>query len=204
MNTAAEKAWLEMIWNDQMKLNLNHRDEMRRVFLFATASVGAFLCLPAPTVGYAEENATLSQIAQLAVQKGYKDIGLGEVCSRLNIAFGSCQGYQLNAKVDAAESKKFGLQLGWLSSLNVLAEQGKTTGRIIITEHDQHLGYAYLANAQEALQAVTVGLNAAGNGKNWQWKPLAITDDIRLKFSSEKAYWFSQLKDIEALPDRKD
>jgi hypothetical protein len=31
-----------------------------------------------------------------------------------------------------------------------------------------------------------------------------VTDDIGRKFSLEKAYWLSQLKDIEALPDRKD
>jgi len=134
--------------------------------------------------------------------------GKSHACQNCSIGraegLGSCQGYQLNAKVDAAGSKKFGLQLGWLSSLNVLAEQGRTTGRIIITEHDQHLGYAYLTNAEETLQAATVGLNTAGNGKNWQWKPLAITDDIGQKFSLEKAYWLSQLNDIEALPDRKD
>jgi hypothetical protein len=193
-----------MILNGRMKLNLNHRGGIRRVFLFTIASAGACLCLLAPTIASAEEKTTLAQIAQLAIQKGYKDIGLGEVCSRLNIAFGSCQGYQLNAKVDAAESKKFDLQPGWLSSINVLAEQGRTTGRIIITEHDQHLGYAYLTNAEETLAAVTVGLNTAGNGKNWHWKPLAITGDVGQKFSSEKAYWLSQLKDIEALPDRKD
>ena len=193
-----------MIENERMTLIQNHRDGIRRTFLFTIASVGALLYLLAPTIACAQDKASLSQLAQLAVQKGYKDIGLGEVCSRLNIAFGSCQGYQLNAKIDAAESKQFGLQLGWLSSLNVLAEQGKTTGRIIITEHDQHLGYAYLTNAEEKLQAVTVGLNTAGNGKNWQWKPLAVTDDIGRKFSLEKAYWLSQLKDIEALTDRKD
>jgi hypothetical protein len=204
MNTAQKRLELGMVWSELMTPNPNRRDEMRRIFLFTIAAVGVFLCPPAPTNAYAQEKATLAKIAQLAVQKGYKDIGLGEVCSRLNIAFGSCQGYQLNAKVDAAESKKFGLQLGWLSSLNVLAEQGRTTGRIIITEHDQHLGYAYLTNAEATLQAATVGLNTAGNGKNWQWKPLAITDDIGQKFSLEKAYWLSQLNDIEALPDRKD
>jgi len=86
-----------------------------------------------------------------------------------------------------------------------IADKEKTTG-------DRHhrtrsaSRYAYLHNADEKLQAATVGLNTRGNGKKTgNGSPLAITDDIGAEvFVGKSPNWLSQLKDIEALPDRKD
>jgi hypothetical protein len=148
-----------------------------------------------------QDTASLSQLAQSTVKKGFKNIGLGEVCDRLHIA-GACKAYQLNATVDAAESQKFGLPAGWQTSLNVLPQQGGTD--IVITDHDEHIGYGYLIGADEGLRAVVVGLSSSGDGKNWRWKPGSVTSEIAQKFALEKAYWLAQIKDIQGLPDRKD
>ena len=176
----------------------------RHVALLPIACVGIFLCLIATTQAFAQENSALGQVAQLTVRKGFKDIGLGDVCGRLNIAAGKCYGYQLNAKIDAADSKKSGLKIGWLTSLNVLLEPGGAVTRIIILDHDQHIAYAYLTDPSESPQAVAVGLSSSGNGKDWRWKPIPVTDGVRQNFLLEKDYWLSQRKDIEALPDRQD
>jgi hypothetical protein len=195
-----------------MMIKLTYCGILRCIYLATiTFIISAFLYLLdtksrriAPPVAYAQENAALSQIAQLTMRKGFKDIGLGDVCNRLHIAVGNCRAYQLNAAVDAAESKKFGLQAGWLSSLNVLNPQGGTAEWIVIVEHDEHIGYAFLIGADEDLQAATVGLSTTAGGKAWRWKPMAITDEIRQKFLLERTYWLAQRKDIENLPDRKD
>jgi hypothetical protein len=57
--------------------------------------------------------------------------------------------------------------------------------------------------ADEGLRAVTVGLSASGDGKNWRWKPIAINDETTRKFALAKAYWLAQIEAIQALPDRK-
>jgi hypothetical protein len=75
---------------------------------------------------------------------------------------------------------------------------------VVITEHDNHIGYGYLIGADEGLRAVTVGLSSSGDGKNWRWKPASISDEIAQKFAAEKVYWLAQIRDIQALPDRKD
>jgi hypothetical protein len=149
----------------------------------------------------AQDTSALTQLAQLAVQKGFKNISLGDVCNRLHIGVG-CSAYQLNAQIDQAESEKFGLAVGWQTSLNVLPQQGGTD--IVITDHDDHIGYGYLIGADGGLRAVTVGLSSSANGKNWRWKPISVSDEITQKFASEKAYWLAQVKAIQALPDRKD
>jgi hypothetical protein len=181
-----------------------------RCLLCGIAFVGAFLfdikqqAISPPSAfaqSTAQDNASLSQLAQLTVKKGFKNIGLGEVCDRLHIA-GACKAYQLNATVDAAESQKFGLPAGWQTSLNILPQQGGTD--IVITDHDDHIGYGYLIGADEGLRAVTVGLSGSGDGKNWRWKPGSVTNEIAQKFALEKAYWLAQIKDIQGLPDRKD
>jgi hypothetical protein len=177
-----------------------------RRFLCGIAFTGAFLFdieqqTISPRSAFAEDNASLSQLAQLAVKKGFKNIGLGEVCQRLHVG-GTCKAYQLNATLDAAESQKFGLPAGWQTSLNVLPQPGGTD--IVITDHDDHIGYGYLIGADEGPHAVIVGLSASGDGKSWRWKPGPITSEIAQKFALEKAYWLAQIKDIQGLPDRKD
>jgi hypothetical protein len=149
----------------------------------------------------AEDAATLTQLAQLTVQKGFKNISLGDVCDRLHIGT-YCKAYQLNAAIEPAESQKFGLPTGWQTSLNVLVQRGGTD--IVITDHDDHVGYAYLIDADEGLHAVIVGLSTSGDGRNWRWRPGLINDDTTQKFAAEKAYWLAQIKAIQALPDRKD
>jgi hypothetical protein len=149
---------------------------------------------------FAEDNPSLVRLAQLTVQKGFKNISLGDVCDRLHIGV-SCKAYQLNAVIEPAESQKFGLPAGWQTSLNVLAQQGGTN--IVITDHDDHVGYAYLIGADEGLHAVIVGLSTSGDGRNWRWRPGLINDDTTQKFAAEKAYWLAQIKAIQALPDRK-
>jgi hypothetical protein len=150
----------------------------------------------------AEDTPPLTQLAQLTVQKGFKNISLGDVCERLHIGL-ACKAYQLNAAIDAAESQKFGLPTGWQTSLNVLPQTGGGVN-VVITDHDEHIGYGYLIGPDEGLRAVTVGLSSSGDGKNWRWKPASITDEIAQKFALEKTYWLAQIKDIQALPDRKD
>jgi hypothetical protein len=181
-----------------------------RCLLCGIAFVGAFLFdieqqAISPRSAFAQsttqDTASLSQLAQLTVKKGFKNIGLGEVCDRLHIA-GACKAYQLNATVDAAESQKFGLPAGWQTSLNVLPQPGGTD--IVITDHDEHIGYGYLIGADEGLRAVVVGLSGSGDGKNWRWKPGPVTSEIAQKFALERAYWLAQIKDIQGLPDRKD
>jgi len=148
------------------------------------------------------ETTPLAQLAQLTIKKGFKEISLGDVCDRLHIGI-ACKAYQLNARIDAAESEKFGLPAGWQTSVNVLP-QLRGGANVVITEHDDHIGYGYLIGQDESLRAVTVGLSSSGNGKNWRWKLVSVTDDIAQKFAREKAYWLAQIKDIQALPDRKD
>jgi hypothetical protein len=166
---------------------------------------------PAPPVGAQDaagqksgsgETTPLAQLAQLTIKKGFKEISLGDVCDRLHIGI-ACKGYQLNATIDAAESQKFGLPAGWQTSVNVLP-QLRGGVNVVITDHDDHIGYGYLIGQDEGLRAVTVGLSTSGNGKNWRWKPVSVTDDIAQKFALEKAYWLAQIKDVQALPDRKD
>jgi hypothetical protein len=149
----------------------------------------------------AEDAPPLVQLAQLTVRKGFKNISLGDVCDRLHIG-GNCKAYQLDAAIEPAESQKFGLPTGWQTSLNVLVQQGGTN--IVITDHDDHVGYAYLIGADDGLRAVIVGLSTSGDSKNWRWRPGSINDDTTQKFSAEKAYWLAQIKAIQALPDRKD
>jgi hypothetical protein len=150
----------------------------------------------------AEDDPALAQLAQLAIQKGFKNISLGDVCDRLHIGF-NCKAYQLNASIDAAESQKFGLPVGWQTSLNVLP-QPAGGANLVITDHDNHIGYGYLIGADGGLKAVTVGLSASGDGKSWRWKPIAANDEIAQKFALEKTYWLAQIKAVQALPDRKD
>jgi hypothetical protein len=150
----------------------------------------------------AEDDPALVQLAQLVVQKGFKNISLGDVCDRLHIGI-NCKVYQLDASIDAAENQKYGLPLGWQTSWNVLPQRGGGAN-IVITEHDAHIGYGYLVGADGDLKAVTVGLSSSGDGKNWRWKPIAANEEITRKFALQKAYWLAQIKTIEALPDRKD
>jgi hypothetical protein len=176
-----------------------------RCFLCGIAFTGAFLFdIESPSISprsaFAEDNTALSQLAQLTVKKGFKNIGLGQVCDRLRIG-GACKAYQINATVDSAESQKFGLQAGWQTSLNVLPQQGGTVV-MVITSHDEHIGYGYLVGTDGNLLAVIVGLSAGG--KAWRWKPGPVTDDIARTFALEKAYWLAQIKDIQGLPDRND
>jgi hypothetical protein len=152
-------------------------------------------------VAFAEDGATLTQLAQLTVQKGFKNVSLGDVCDRLHIGI-ACKVYQLNATVDPGESQRFGLPAGWQTSLNVVPQQSGTD--IVITDHDDHIGYGYLIGPDGGLRAVVVGLSSSGDGKNWRWKPGAVNDETTQKFVLEKAYWLAQIKDIQALPDRKD
>ena len=149
----------------------------------------------------AEDDSGLVQLAQLAVQKGFKNISLGDVCDRLHID-ANCKAYQLNAAIDPGESQKFGLPAGWQTSLNVLVQQGGTN--IVITNHDDRIGYAYLIGADGGLRAVTVGLSTSGDGRNWRWRPGLVNDDTTRKFAAQKAYWLAQINAIQALPDRKD
>jgi hypothetical protein len=163
---------------------------------------GALLGIPVVALNaLAEDTPPLTQLAQLTVQKGFKNISLGDVCERLHIGI-SCKAYQLNAAIDATESRKFGLPAGWQTSLNVLPQLGGGVN-VVITDHDDHIGYGYLIGPDEGLRAVTVGLSSSGDGKNWRWKPTTVTDEIAQKFALEKAYWLAQIKDIQALPDRK-
>jgi hypothetical protein len=151
---------------------------------------------------FAEDSSPLAQLAQLTMQKGFKNISLGDVCDRLHIGI-NCKAYQLDASIDAAENQKFGLPLGWHTSWNVLPQRGGGAN-VVITDHDDHIGYGYLIGADGDLKAVTVGLSTSGDGKNWRWKPIAANDEIAQKFESEKGYWLAQIKTIQALPDRKD
>src|SRR3984885_2500302 len=189
-----------------MICNAVDRGPKIRRLLCGIAFTGAFLFdieSPAisPRSAFAEDSASLSQLAQLTIKKGFKNIGLGEVCDRLHVG-GTCKAYQLNATVEPAESQKFGLPVGWQTSLNVLPQPGGTD--IVITDHDDHIGYGYLIGADEGLRAVIVGLSASGDGKSWRWKPGSVTGEIAQKFALEKAYWLAQIKDIQGLPDRKD
>jgi len=151
---------------------------------------------------WAEDGPTLAQLAQLAVQKGFKNISLGDVCDRLHIG-ANCRAYQLDAIIDAAETQKFGLPVGWHTSLNVLPQRGGAAN-VVITDHDDRIGYGYLIGSDGGLKAATVGLSTSGDGKNWRWKPIAANDEITQKFALEKTYWLAQIKAIQALPDRKD
>jgi hypothetical protein len=154
-----------------------------------------------PSNASAEDGTTLVLLAQLTVQKGFKNISLGDVCDRLHIGV-NCKAYQLNAAIDPAEAQKFGLPAGWQTSFNVLAQRGGSN--IVITGNDDHIGHAYLVGADEGWRAVIVGLSASGDGKNWRWRPGLINDETTQKFAAEKAYWLAQIKAIQALPDRKD
>jgi hypothetical protein len=192
----------------QMRNGAASRGEHWRVVVLTTVIAGAFLLLfavglPATFMesAFAQDNASLSQLAQLTIKKGFKDIGLGDICDRLHIGRG-CKAYQLNAKIDAAESQKFGLPAGWQTSLDVVPQQSGTD--IVITDHDDHIAYGYLIGADENLRAVTLGLSATADGKNWHWKPGPATSEIAQRFALEKAYWLAQIKDIQGLPDRKD
>jgi hypothetical protein len=151
---------------------------------------------------FAEDAPILVQLAQLTVQKGFKNISLGDVCERLHIGI-NCKAYQLNASIDVAENRKYGLPLGWHTSWNVLPQRGGAAD-IVITDHDDHIGYGYLIGADGELKAATVGLSTSGDGKNWHWKPIAANDEITQKFALEKAYWLAQIKAVQALPDRED
>lgn len=152
-----------------------------------------------PQSAASQADSPLSQLAQLTVQKGFKNISLGDVCDRLHIGT-YCKAYQLNAAIDPAESQQFGLRAGWQSSLNVLVQQGGTN--VVITDHDDHIGYAYLIGADGGLREVVVGLSTSGDGKNWRWRPGPINDETTQKFDAEKTYWLAQVKAIQALPDR--
>jgi hypothetical protein len=182
----------------------------RRAAMIALATVLSGAAAMSPQGAVAEDSApaaqpsaqSLAQLAQLAVKKGFKNIGLGEICDRLHIGR-ACNAYQLNAVIDAAESQKFGLPAGWATSLNVLPERGNTAD-IVITDHDNHIGYSYLSGADENLHAVIIGMSGSADGKNWHWKPGAVTSEIAQKFALEKAYWLAQIKAVENLPDRKD
>jgi len=180
----------------------------KRGRIFAATALAAMLFGPGgqhaifASNALAEDAPTLVQLAQLTIQKGFKNISLGDVCDRLHIGI-NCKAYQLNASIDAAENQKYGLPLGWHTSWNVLAQRGGGAN-IVITDHDDHIGYGYLIGADGELKAATVGLSTSGDGKNWHWKPIAANDEIAQKFALEKAYWLAQIKAIQALPDRKD
>ena len=164
---------------------------------------GVFFGLPEFRVpsALAGDTSALAQLAQLTVQKGFENISLGDVCDRLHIGAG-CRAYQFNARIDQAESEKFGLPAGWQTALNVLPQRNGAAN-VVITDHDDHIGYGYLIGADEGLRAVTVGLSASGDGKNWRWKPIAINDETTRKFALAKAHWLAQIEAIQALPDRK-
>jgi hypothetical protein len=178
----------------------------RRIFAAITLATALFVSGgPHATFGSnasAEDASTLVQLAQLTVQKGFKNVSLGDVCDRLHVGI-NCKVYQLNASIDAAENQKFGLPLGWHTSWNVLPQRGGGAN-VVITDHDDHIGYGYLIGPEGDLKAVTVGLSSSGNGKNWRWKPIAANDEIAQKFALEKAYWLAQIKAVQALPDRND
>lgn len=167
--------------------------------LLLTRTAAAQEAKPATAVSHADP--ALLQLAKLTVQKGFKNISLGDVCDRLHIGV-NCKAYQLNAAIEPEESQKFGLSVGWQTSLNVLVQPGGTD--LVITDHDDHVGYAYLIGADEGLHAVIVGLSTSGNGRNWRWRPGLLNDDTTRKFAAEKAYWLAQIKAIQALPNRKD
>lgn len=166
--------------------------------LFASAGPNAIFVSDA----LADDGPALAQLGQLAVQKGFKNISLGDVCDRLHIGV-NCKAYQLNASIDAAENQKYGLPLGWHTSWNVVPQRSGGAN-VVITDHDDHIGYGYLIGAGGELKAAAVGLSTSGDGKNWRWKPIAANDEITQKFASEKAYWLAQIKAVQALPDRKD
>lgn len=166
--------------------------------VFGSGGPHAFLASNA----LAEDGPALVQLAQLTMQKGFKNVSLGDVCDRLHIGI-NCKVYQLNASIDAAENQKYGLSLGWHTSWNVLPQRGGGAN-VVITDHDDRIGYGYLIGAEGDLKAATVGLSTSGNGKNWRWKPIAANDEITQKFALEKAYWLAQIKAVQALPDRKD
>ena len=149
----------------------------------------------------AEDDPVLVQLARLTVQKGFKNISLGDVCDRLHIGL-NCRAYQLNASIDAAENRKFGLPVGWHTSWNVLPQSHGGVD-VVITDHDDHIGYGYLIGADGGLKAATVGLSTSGDGKNWHWKTIAANDEITQKFVLEKVYWLAQINAVQALPDRK-
>jgi hypothetical protein len=167
------------------------------VALLGAVCVGVAIVAPS---AFAQDAAILTQLAQLTVQKGFKNINLGDVCDRLHIGT-ACKVYQLNAAIDPGESQKFGLPAGWQTSLNIVPQRSGTD--IVITDHDNHIGYAYLIGADGGLKSVIVGLSSSGDGKNWRWKPGPANDEITQKFASEKAYWLAQIEAIQALPDRK-
>ena len=187
--------------DDHMTSKLIRPPVLRRLIggaLLGVACAGFAIVAPSAS---AQDAATLTQLAQLTVQKGFKNISLGDVCDRLHIGT-ACKVYQLNAAIDLGESRKFGLTAGWQTSLNIVPQRSGTD--IVITDHDSHIGYAYLIGADGGLKNVVVGLSSSGDGKNWRWKPGAVNDEITRKFASEKAYWLAQINDIQALPDRKD
>jgi hypothetical protein len=169
--------------------------------LAAVLFVSGGLCAIFSSKAFAEDDPALAQLAQLTVQKGFKNISLGDVCDRLHIGL-NCKAYQLNASIDATENQKFGLPVGWHTSWNVLP-QPHGGANVVITNHDDHIGYGYLIDADGGLKAATVGLSTSGDGKNWHWKPIAASDEVTQRFALEKAYWLAQIKAVQALPDRK-
>jgi hypothetical protein len=162
---------------------------------------------------YAQENQSFSRIAELVVQKGYKNTTFGNLCDLFHIK-AYCQGYQINSLIDANEIKKSGvqMQIGWVTSFNVVVEQAGSMRRIILADHDKSIGYAFSVSTDDAFQAAATGENLTGDdqktlsGKdqNWRWKSAAITNDLKQKFSLEKSYWLANLKDIEEMPPLKD
>jgi hypothetical protein len=152
---------------------------------------------------YGEENSNFVQVTQLVVKKGYKDVYLGQLCGLFHLA-GRCKGYQLNNDNDDEVAKVYGVPSGWKSSINVYFEPGNKVTWIILADHDDRRGFAFLTSSDGALKSAAVG--ATDKQNNWQWSESSNTDDLKKSFSSELAYWSAQqqLDEVRKFPDRKD
>ena len=83
----------------EMTCWLGQRHMRRRIFA-ATMLAAALFGSGAPHVIFAlnalaEDSPTLVQLAQLTVQKGFKNISLGDVCDRLHIGI-DCRAYPVS------------------------------------------------------------------------------------------------------------
>ena len=172
--------------------------------LFVALASGAVMLSALGAIGFgphaissmalAQSAQPLAKIAELLMRKGYNNVFFGQLCAQFNLAGRvgdrNCRGYQMTS--DEGDRR---------SSFNTYVESGTQAVRIILVNQDSRNGYAFLTRADGELQQAALG---SKNGLQWQWSATAVTPELKIIFSKEASFWVESLKDIEALPDRKE
>jgi hypothetical protein len=174
----------------------------------AVAFGSPLLCPPSsPNFGArAEEISPLQQVAELMSRKGFKNVSLGQNCDifdlRRRLIDSDCAGYSGFVEQDDPDLKAAAYEKGWFPSFFAFHLQGSSIWRVMLATQNSSEGFSFLVGSDEKLQMAATGVKVP-TPIRWHWTRTNLTPDLQTKFAHEIAFWITQRKSLEELPDRK-